>query len=64
MRFQVRMETTDDGEYVAECEQMGATGRGMGPQNALDRLRAELRYRLEICPCSSVDDDFIELDCL
>jgi hypothetical protein len=33
----------------------------MSPSNALDRLRAELRYVVELCPCSGVDDDYIEL---
>ncbi len=29
---------------------------------ALNKLRAEIRYRLEYCPCSGVGDDFVELD--
>jgi hypothetical protein len=28
---------------------------------ALAKLRNELRYRVELCPCSGVSDDFVEL---
>jgi hypothetical protein len=28
---------------------------------ALERLRAELRYRCELCPCTGVPDDYVEL---
>jgi hypothetical protein len=37
------------------------SARGLSPTNALARLGAEIRYRLEMCPCSSVDDDYIQL---
>ncbi len=40
----------------------GAAPRGLSPANALDRLRAELRYWVELCPCSGVDDDFVQLN--
>jgi hypothetical protein len=29
---------------------------------ALEKLRREIRYRFEYCPCSGVTDDFVELD--
>jgi hypothetical protein len=28
---------------------------------ALTKLRSELRYRVELCPCSGVADDYVEL---
>jgi hypothetical protein len=28
---------------------------------ALAKMRDELRYRVELCPCSGVSDDYIEL---
>jgi hypothetical protein len=28
----------------------------------LDALRGEIRYRLELCPCTGVSDDYVELD--
>ena len=62
MHFRVRLEATGDGDYVASCEEPPATAHGLSPTNALDRLRAELRYWVELCPCSGVDDDYIQLD--
>ncbi len=29
---------------------------------ALAKLRRELRYRVEFCPCSGVPDDYVELE--
>jgi hypothetical protein len=52
----------EDGEYVAECAEMSLTTRALSPTNALDAMRDELRYRIELCPCTSVDEDFIEID--
>jgi hypothetical protein len=28
---------------------------------ALEKLRAELRYRAELCPCTGVGEDYVEL---
>ena len=61
MVFHVSLEATDDGDYLASCEQPHATVRGLSPTNALDKLRSEIRYQLEYCPCSGVDDDYVQL---
>jgi hypothetical protein len=29
---------------------------------ALEKLRGELRYRVELCPCSGVPDDYVQLE--
>ena len=29
---------------------------------ALAKLRGELRYRVEFCPCTGVPDDYVELE--
>jgi hypothetical protein len=29
---------------------------------ALAKMRAELRYRVEACPCGGVPDDYVELE--
>jgi hypothetical protein len=51
-----------DGEFLAECAEPHAIARGLSPQNALDNLRAEIVYRVELCPCTGVDDDFVQLE--
>ena len=55
------MEAGGDG-FVAECESMACSAKGLSPTNALDALRDEIRYRLELCPCTGVTGDFVELD--
>ena len=62
MQFKAGVEETEDGEYLAWCADPQVKVRGLSPGNALDRLRAELRYHVEFCPCSGVDDDYVELD--
>lgn len=62
MQFQATLEETEDGEYLARCAEPSVTARGLSPANALDRLRAELRCWVELCPCSSVDEGSIGLD--
>ena len=61
MRFDVTVEAGSDG-FVAECESMACSARGLSATNALDSLRDEIRYRLELCPCTTVNDDYVELN--
>jgi len=62
MRYQVTIEATGSGDYIASCEELGATARCLSPACALDRLRDEMQYRLEWCPCMCVEADEIELE--
>jgi hypothetical protein len=61
MFFNARIEATEDGSYQASCSDPMVSARGLTPSSALDQLRGEIRYRLEMCPCSSVDDDYVQL---
>jgi predicted RNase H-like HicB family nuclease len=60
--FEATVEAEADGTYVASCENPQCSSHGLSPANALDALREEIRYRLELCPCTGVSDDFVELD--
>ena len=62
MRFDVKIESAGDGGFVASCEDPQCSGHGLSKANALDALREEIRYRLELCPCTTVDDAFVEFD--
>ena len=35
--------------------------RAASESEALAKLRAEIRYRVEWCPCTGVDDDYVQL---
>jgi hypothetical protein len=61
MRFDVTVESGSDG-FVAECESMQCRTTGLSATNALDSLRDEIRYRLKLCPCTTVNDDYVELN--
>lgn len=62
MRFQAQLEASSDGSFLATCSEPPTSARGLSAASALERLRAEIRYRIELCPCSSVEDDFVVLD--
>ncbi len=62
MRFIVNLQETDDGDYLAACDDPQTAALGTSQANALDRLRQSLRYHLELCPCSGIDPDLIEFD--
>ena len=61
MIFHARLEQTDDGGYEASCADPMVSVRGLSESNALQKLREEIRYRIEMCPCSSVSDDYVQL---
>jgi predicted RNase H-like HicB family nuclease len=62
VKFEATVEAGAGGGYVASCDDPQCSGHGLSPTNALDSLREEIRYRLELCPCTGVSDDFVELD--
>jgi hypothetical protein len=61
VRFDVTVESGSEG-FTAECENPQCSATGLSQTNALDSLREEIRYRLELCPCTTVDDSFVELN--
>ena len=61
MFFNASIEATEDGSYQASCSDPMVSAWGLTPSSALDQLRGEIRYRLEMCPCSSVADDYVQV---
>ncbi len=61
MRYEVHL-SSGDGEYMADCPELGLNSRGLSPGNALDRIRDAIRFQIELCPCSTVYEEEIELD--
>jgi hypothetical protein len=65
MRFPVTLKKLIDGKLQARCIGTVAgevTVVGNSRDEVLERARNEIRYRIELCPCSTVADDFVELD--
>jgi len=65
VRYRATVERSGDGRWTARCP--GGPGgaieaRAAGRDDALARLRDEIRFRLEYCPCSAVGDDYVELE--
>lgn len=65
MRYRVTVKRLIDGEYYARCE-AGPNGlverTGRTEDEAVQRLRAEIEYELEWCPCTGAAREIVELD--
>ncbi len=60
--FQARVRRQRDGDFLAACDAPVCLSRASSEEEALRKLREEIRYRLEYCPCSGVDDDYVQLE--
>jgi len=62
-RFKARVTRDAGGGFVAAAVELpNCWSRGGSADEALAKLRDEIRYRIEYCPCSGVADDFVELE--
>jgi hypothetical protein len=60
--FHVRVERQSDGRFLATCDAPSCMSRAATEEQALEKIKAEIRYRIEWCPCTGVDDDYVLLD--
>jgi hypothetical protein len=60
--FRVRLQRQSDGRVLATCDRPLCMVRAAGENEALAKIRAEIRYRIEWCPCTGVDDDYVQLE--
>ena len=60
--FRVRLQRQSDGRVLATCDSPSCMSRAANENEALAKIRAEIRYRIEWCPCTGVDDDYVELE--
>ncbi len=65
MRYRASIKRLTDGAWFARC--VAAPGgpaavQAVSREAALEGLRSEIRFRLELCPCSAVADDYVVLD--
>lgn len=56
---------TPDGDWLArhESADLGAVEvSGSSSEEALKKMQRELQYRIELCPCSGVSGDTVEVE--
>jgi len=61
MKYTAQLEC-EDGEFVASCPELEVSAHGLSAGNALDALRRNIRFHVELCPCSTVEEEWIEMD--
>ena len=59
--FKVRLVQQSEGYWLASCGAPVCLARGKSESDVLERIRAEIRYRIEWCPCTGVEDDYVRL---
>jgi hypothetical protein len=65
VKFPVTIKRLIDGQWLAKSSGTIAGNverTGASREEALERIAAELRYRIEWCPCSGVTPEFVELE--
>jgi hypothetical protein len=59
--FRVRLQRQRDGGFVATCDAPVCMSRAATEEAVLEKIRSEIRYRIEWCPCTGVDEDYVQL---
>ncbi len=63
MIYKARVTMAADGGYVASAVGLpNCWSSGRSQEEALDKLKREIRYRIEYCPCSSVDEEYVRVE--
>lgn len=65
MKYPCTIRRSGDGVWLASHEgaELGQVlARGRSQQEALEKLRGEIRYRLELCPCSGESYQHVEVE--
>ncbi|MFQ5600230.1 MAG: hypothetical protein ACE5G2_06715 [Candidatus Krumholzibacteriia bacterium] len=61
--YSARVARDLDGSWVASALELpNCWSRGQTREEAVAKLRDEIRYRIEYCPCSGVPEDFVRVD--
>jgi hypothetical protein len=62
-KYSARVQRDFDGSWLAAALALpNCWSRGRSREEALAKLRDEIRYRIEYCPCSGVADDYVQLE--
>ena len=62
MKYPVRIQPSREGGFVAVATSFpNCSSRAATRDEVVAKIREEIRYRIELCPCTGVDDDFVEV---
>ena len=62
-QYKARVRQEADGSWVASAVALpNCWSRAAGRDEALAKLRDEIRYRIEYCPCTGVDDEYVRVE--
>lgn len=62
MKYRVRVAQVTSGRFIAYCDEPKCSAGAPTEQEALEKIKGEIRYRLEYCPCSTVPEGQIEIE--
>jgi hypothetical protein len=55
MTYHIVLKQLSSGDFRAECDAPPCSAEGQTAEAAVEAVTAELRYLLELCPCTTVD---------
>ena len=62
MKYRVRVRQVSSGRFVANCDDPKCSASAPTREEALAKVRDEIQYLMEFCPCSSVKEGEIEIE--
>ncbi len=61
--YKARVSRDADGSWIAAAVALPhCWSRGKSEEEAVAKLRDEIRYRIEYCPCSGVEDSYVRVE--
>jgi hypothetical protein len=60
--FRVRVRRQSDGQVLVTCDAPVCMTRAATEDAALEKIKKEIQYRIEWCPCTGVEEDYVRLE--
>lgn len=62
MKYRVRITQVSSGRFIANCDEPKCSAGAPTKEEAAAKVRDEIQYMMEFCPCSSVKEGEIEIE--
>jgi hypothetical protein len=62
MAYRVHVSRLPGGSYQATCLDPLCSGKGPSPEAAVAAVRSEIRFQLELCPCTALAVGAVEIE--